>query len=252
MTEYALETVTGPDTLDQIQRTLDGAWAAADVSDEAKFSIELAASEIASNIIEYAGGERPVRLRMVITTQPESVLVSFTDDGDPSTVDLSRVVMPDPTSERHRGLAIAQSVLDELSYRRDAMGNHWTLSRLRSETIARPSDGVCSSPPASPNAPVLARSSAIPDAVFIPVVLVVVLLVVALSSATQPAALATAAWWPTAGIGLGLGLRYRRRYAGRSPWGSPRSRCRSRSGRVDRLCSSPHWRLWVQSRWSLA
>jgi serine/threonine-protein kinase RsbW len=44
-------------------------------------------------------------------------------------VDLSQTAMPDETSERGRGLAIASRVLDELSYHRDSDGNHWTLIR---------------------------------------------------------------------------------------------------------------------------
>lgn len=52
-----------------------------------------------------------------------------------------------------------------------------------------------------------------PDVVFIPLMLVTVSLVAAMSFATQPTAMATAAWWPNAGIGLGLALRYPRRYA---------------------------------------
>ena len=52
-----------------------------------------------------------------------------------------------------------------------------------------------------------------PDVVFIPLVLVAISLVAAMSFLTQPTALAAAAWWPNAGIGLGLALRYPRRYA---------------------------------------
>jgi serine/threonine-protein kinase RsbW len=39
--------------------------------------------------------------------------------------------LPDELAESGRGPAIALGVLDELSYRRDKSGNHWTLvSRL--------------------------------------------------------------------------------------------------------------------------
>ena len=57
------------------------------------------------------------------------------------------------------------------------------------------------------------RTRTMPDVVFIPLVLVTISLVAAMSFLTQPTALATAAWWPNAGIGLGLALRYPRRYA---------------------------------------
>jgi serine/threonine-protein kinase RsbW len=51
-------------------------------------------------------------------------------------VDLSQTAMPDETSERGRGLAIASRVLDELSYHRDSDGNHWTLIRQLAPSVA--------------------------------------------------------------------------------------------------------------------
>jgi len=131
MTDHALETVTGPNTLDQIQNVLDRALAAADVPSEARMRIELAVSEIGSNIVEHARGGLPVRMRMAVTLETDSLVVTFSDDGMPVVVDLAHVEMPDVCAERHRGLAIAQAVLDDLTYRRDALGNHWTLTCRR-------------------------------------------------------------------------------------------------------------------------
>ena len=59
----------------------------------------------------------------------DGIRIMFTDDGLPARVDLSHTTMPDEMAERGRGLAIASRVLDELSYRRDSDGNHWTLLR---------------------------------------------------------------------------------------------------------------------------
>lgn len=131
MTEHALETVTGPDTLAQMQQTLDAAWSAEDVPEHTRMCIELAVSEIASNIIEHSGGGQPVRLRMVVAVLPDSVIVAITDDGRPAAVDLDQMEMPDELSERGRGLAIAYRVLDELRYSRNDEGNRWTLTRGR-------------------------------------------------------------------------------------------------------------------------
>lgn len=131
MTDHTLETVTGPDTLEQIQSTLDDAMSAADVSSEARIRIELAVSEIGSNIVKHARGGLPVHLRMAVTLETDSLVVTFTDDGMPVTVDLAHLEMPDVCAERHRGLAIAHAVLDDLTYRRDALGNHWTLTCRR-------------------------------------------------------------------------------------------------------------------------
>lgn len=124
-----LETVTGPDTLDEVQRTLDTVWARHDVDDMVRIHVDLAAGEIAANIIEHSGGGGPVRLRMEVVLDDDTVRTTFFDDGHPSPVDLDEVSMPDELSDRGRGLAIAHRVLDELSYRRDGEGNHWTLVR---------------------------------------------------------------------------------------------------------------------------
>jgi serine/threonine-protein kinase RsbW len=133
MSEHTLEVLTGPDTLAQIQQTLDRAWSEDEIPDHTKMCIELAVSEIGTNIIEYSGDGRPVRLRMVVDVSAESVAVKFTDDGHPSPVDLEQISMPGESAESGRGLALAHRVLDELSYTRDPHGNHWTLVRRRSE-----------------------------------------------------------------------------------------------------------------------
>ena len=124
-----LDTVTGPDTLTAIQQTLDTLWAGRAVPEIVRLHMDLAAGEIGANIVEYSGAGQPVRLRMTVELTDDTVRAVFTDNGKPAPVDLSRHQMPGEMSERGRGLAIAYRVLDELSYRRDANGNHWTLVR---------------------------------------------------------------------------------------------------------------------------
>ncbi|TFV55448.1 ATP-binding protein [Mycobacterium sp. PS03-16] len=126
-----LETTTGPETLDEIQRTLDELWGAHEIDDVVRMHMDLAAGEIGANIIEHSGSGEPVRLRLEVELLSDAVRATFLDNGHPSPIDLSRVSMPDELSDRGRGLAIAHRVLDELSYRRDREGNHWTLVRSR-------------------------------------------------------------------------------------------------------------------------
>jgi serine/threonine-protein kinase RsbW len=133
MGNHTMEAVTGPDTLAEIQSTLDQAFAKDEIAEYTRMCLELAVSEIGTNIIEYSGDGRPVRLRMVVEVELDAIAVTFTDDGHPAPVDLSRIAMPDETAEGGRGLAIAYRVLDELSYSRDSEGNHWTLKLRRSE-----------------------------------------------------------------------------------------------------------------------
>ncbi|UXA20375.1 ATP-binding protein [Mycobacterium sp. SMC-4] len=123
------ETQTGQQTLDQLQQVLDDVWSTHSIDDVVRMHIELAVSEIAANIIEHSDNGKAVRLRMDVNILPDAVRITFTDDGHPAPVDLTRVSMPDENAERGRGLAIAHRVLDEFSYRRDEHGNHWTLCR---------------------------------------------------------------------------------------------------------------------------
>ncbi|AEV75367.1 hypothetical protein MycrhN_4886 [Mycolicibacterium rhodesiae NBB3] len=127
-----MEGLTGPETLDEIQRTLDLAWTEHDVPEYTRMCIELAVSEIGTNIIAYSGDGKPVLMRMVVHVQPDSVTVRFTDDGHPAPLDLTHISMPEEAAERGRGLALAHRVLDELRYWRDPQGNHWKLILRRS------------------------------------------------------------------------------------------------------------------------
>ncbi|TPG28196.1 ATP-binding protein [Mycolicibacterium hodleri] len=134
MTEHALETVTGPNTLAQMQHTLDAAWAADDVPEYTRMCMDLAVSEIGTNIIEHSNDGQPVKLRMVVTVERETVSVVLNDDARSVAVDLGQMTgMPHDSSERGRGLAIAYRVLDQLWYSRSDQGNHWRLTRKRFE-----------------------------------------------------------------------------------------------------------------------
>jgi serine/threonine-protein kinase RsbW len=122
-----LETTTGPDTLDAIQRTLDGVWSAHEVSEMNRMRMDLAVGEVGANIIKHAANGESVCLTMEVFLSPDAATVTLSDDGNPAGVDLSAVSLPDELAEQGRGLAIALEVLDELAYRREGDGNRWTL-----------------------------------------------------------------------------------------------------------------------------
>ena len=105
-----LDTTTGPDTLRDIQRLLDEVWDANDVPETTRMYADLAVSEISANIIEHSGDGKSVHLMMDVELLPDAVRITFTDDGRPAPVDLTRVAMPDEMSERGRGLAILAHV----------------------------------------------------------------------------------------------------------------------------------------------
>ena len=123
-----LETVTGPETLDEIHQALDAFWLAhAGVPEEVRMRMAIAAAEIGANIIEHSGGADGIWMRMAVRALPHAVEVVFDDHGPEATVDLTDLSFPDEMSERSRGLALAHSVLAELSYLRCGTTNRWTL-----------------------------------------------------------------------------------------------------------------------------
>ena len=127
----SFETVSGPDTLADIARFLDGVLSTHQhVPDTVRMQVSIAAGEIGANIMEHAGRAQPVSIRMEVRVRIDEVWVEFIDDGAPAELDLTAVVLPDDMAERGRGLALAQSVLDKLTYQRNAK-NHWTLVSKR-------------------------------------------------------------------------------------------------------------------------
>jgi serine/threonine-protein kinase RsbW len=123
-----VETVTGPGTLDEIHQALDAFWLAhSGVPDEVRMRMAIAAAEIGANIIEHSGGSHGVRMRMEARALPHTVEIVFVDHGPEVSIDLTDLSFPDEMCERSRGLALAHSVLAELSYLRCGATNRWTL-----------------------------------------------------------------------------------------------------------------------------
>lgn len=122
-----LETAAGPDALGDIETALERTWSTfPHVPHLVRMHIGIAAGEIGANIVEHTAPGRPVRIWMDVRVLPGQVNVEFTDDGDPVNIDMNSVRMPDDMSERGRGLALAQAVLSQLTYRRSEV-NHWVL-----------------------------------------------------------------------------------------------------------------------------
>lgn len=127
----AFETVSGPDTLADIARIIDEVLSTHQhVPDAVRMQVSIAAGEIGANIMEHAGRAQPVNIRMEVRVLIDEVWVEFIDDGAPAELDLTAVRLPDDMAERGRGLALAQLVLEKLTYRRNAK-NHWTLVSKR-------------------------------------------------------------------------------------------------------------------------
>ena len=123
-----LHATSGPQFPAEIHRALDEAWVAhPEVPEVIRMGVSIAAVEVGNNILEHAGHGRDLRIRMDLRVLGGKVRVEFTDDGLPAAINLAAIRMPDPMAESGRGLALARAFLNDLSYQRDATGNHWTL-----------------------------------------------------------------------------------------------------------------------------
>lgn len=92
---------------------------------------ELAVAEIGANVLTHGrevGAGRPVDY--VLRLDAQTARASFADQGPPmeASLDLDPR-MPTTTSESGRGLALANSVLDELLYAREGETNMWRLMK---------------------------------------------------------------------------------------------------------------------------
>jgi serine/threonine-protein kinase RsbW len=133
--EYRLDGLAVPETLDLLHDLLERVGrehpevAPADV-----MMFETAVIEIAGNVVEHGVPRGKVSYGFRLDVLADRLEATLWESGTPvegGAVSGARGEMPDEWSEDGRGLALAGSVLDELSYRRVAGGNRWQLTRLR-------------------------------------------------------------------------------------------------------------------------
>jgi serine/threonine-protein kinase RsbW len=125
---WIVDTISGPGTTEELRQAWIKIWRAhPKVAESVRAEIEIAAHEIAANIVEHAGADQPVHMRMEVAVLPDEIQVRFIDDGRELKGSLDSVCLPDGMAERGRGLAVARAVLRNLSYQRMEDGNQWTL-----------------------------------------------------------------------------------------------------------------------------
>lgn len=125
-----LRTTARPESLDEVHELLADLWAHDPLDVPRRIEFESAVAEIAANIIEHTSGDS-VTMTLEVRALPDRIEARFEDDGDPVSVDLTAIELPDDLAERGRGLVIATTVLDRLDYRRDGTVNTWILGRNR-------------------------------------------------------------------------------------------------------------------------
>ncbi len=95
------------------------------------YAVELAASEIVSNIIEHAYRATSGRICGTLHLLSDRLQLDLYDDGAAFDLDALAPPAPGEIREGGYGLFIARKVLDELSYTaHTARGNHWKLVKL--------------------------------------------------------------------------------------------------------------------------
>lgn len=108
------------------------------VDDATRMKFEMSVIEILGNVVEHAyahdaalsdvdpADARRVELRLLATDT--ELLATLSDNGLPTSLDLSDVSMPDELAESGRGLALATAALDSLDYARVDGRNIWRLA----------------------------------------------------------------------------------------------------------------------------
>ncbi len=99
---------------------------------------ELALQELLTNLVEHAYAGDPNKLiKVVFSITPEKITIQTYDTGIPARVNLNHVRMPSPDelAEGGYGIAIIQSVMDEVNYFTLNGTNTWELVKNLKQRI---------------------------------------------------------------------------------------------------------------------
>ena len=120
--------------VERVHDLVDELWVhVPDVDLMERYRFETAVIEVAGNIVEHGGAD--IRLRLWLLVRPEKIEAQFRDTGRP--VDLQAAVarVPDPMAEAGRGIALARSAVDEVTYDRTGSTNRWRVLLRRNEAV---------------------------------------------------------------------------------------------------------------------
>ena len=124
--------------VERVHDLVDQLWVLVpDVEPMERYRFETAVIEVAGNIVEHGGPE--VRLRLWLLVRPERVEAQFRDTGRPVDVEAALARVPDEMAEAGRGIALARSAVDEVTYERTGSTNRWRVL-LRRSTPVHPMD----------------------------------------------------------------------------------------------------------------
>lgn len=110
----------------------------AGVPEEIVNMCELALQELLTNLVEHAYAGDPNKLiKVVFSITPEKITIQTYDTGIPARMNLNHVRMPSPDelAEGGYGIAIIQSVMDEVNYFTLNGTNTWELVKNLKQRI---------------------------------------------------------------------------------------------------------------------
>lgn len=129
--ERRLRAPAAPECLDGIhdllEQLFDDHTPVVPLQDRVRFAT--AVIEVAGNIVAHACGPTPVDIDVLVALHPDRVEAQLLDNGVALTVRPGSTSMPDVMAEHGRGLRIASSAVDELSYVRTGSTNAWRVVR---------------------------------------------------------------------------------------------------------------------------
>jgi len=124
------------ENLDDIREHVGSLARAAGFSERAVYSVQLAADEAASNIIEHAyDGRADSSFMLRCEYSNERLIMTFLDRG--KSFDISTVAAPDITADLSKrkigglGIFLMHKLMDEVAYRVTGSGNYLTLIKRK-------------------------------------------------------------------------------------------------------------------------
>jgi len=122
--------------LDEVREFVGDQARAAGFDEKAVYSVQLAADEAASNIIEHAyEGHQDASFRLRCEFSKGRLIMTFLDQG--KSFDFSNVAMPDITADLSKrkigglGIFLMHKLMDEVVYKVTDSGNYLTLIKRK-------------------------------------------------------------------------------------------------------------------------
>lgn len=131
--QYVVAGFAVPEGLEQLHALLDRVRAEHPLLGARDLmAFETAVIEIAGNVVEHDRSATTWTFTLDVTSN--ELRGSLADDGTSFEGDVDADLPDDPLAESGRGLALAGSLLDELTYERVEGRNHWRLARTLTGT----------------------------------------------------------------------------------------------------------------------